>query len=69
MALWKCFLFYRFNDYNGSRPSESLSQGTSSTSTNTPDNTTELYAKSPETGAPKVTRTSDGSSLLCASYF
>ncbi|XP_031549243.1 probable ubiquitin carboxyl-terminal hydrolase FAF-X isoform X2 [Actinia tenebrosa] len=43
----------RFNDYNGARPSETLSQGTSSSSTNTSDNNTEVYAKSPETGPPK----------------
>jgi hypothetical protein len=45
----------RFNDYNGARPSETVSQGTSTTTTTTTtDNTTELFAKSPETGPPKV---------------
>lgn len=51
--LCTCNVTGRFNDYNGARPSETMSQNASSTS-QTSENPSELYARSPETGPPKV---------------
>jgi len=41
----------RFNEYNGARPSETTSQGTANQAA---DNPPEIYAKSPDSGPPKV---------------